>query len=350
MNNKILYNQNNKEACLKLLKTEPFKRETISFYKYTKINNLQELRDHLFLSFSNLNILGRIYIAKEGINAQISIPIHNIVDFQTILSSYKSFQNILIKTAYTEGLSFLKLTIKIKNEIVAYKISDKEWDLSKTGKHLNGNEFNKAIDDGALIVDMRNYYEGEIGKFENAITPDVERSQDLLPEVKKLFNKNKNDKILMYCTGGIRCEKASSYLIHHGFKDVNQLQGGIIQYAHEMKKNNLKSKFIGKNFVFDRRMGEKITNDVIANCHQCNMPSDTHTNCKNQRCHILFIQCKICESKYNGCCSKKCAHFIKIPEEEQKMLFKNKKIKFTAQKTKNIKPKLSDFKVNKSFK
>ena len=282
MNNKQLYNQNNKEQNLDLLKREKFERITLSFYKYIKIDNLEQLRDSLFLNFNELKILGRIYIATEGINAQVSIPEHNLDMFKTKLNSYSSFNNIPFKFAVIEGLSFLKLTIKIKKEIVAYKIPANQYDLSKTGKHLKSDDFNQAIDDGAIIIDMRNYYEGEIGKFENAIIPDVERSQELLPEIKKLLSKNKEDKILMYCTGGIRCEKASSYLIKNGFQDVNQLEGGIIQYANDIKKNKTKSKFIGKNFVFDHRMGERITDDIIANCHQCDVPSDNHTNCMNQ--------------------------------------------------------------------
>ena len=160
---------------------------------------------------------------------------------------------------------------------------------------------------------MRNYYESEIGRFKNAIIPDVSRSKELLPEIKKLLKNHKEDKILMYCTGGIRCEKASSYLLKNGFKDVNQLDGGIIKYAHDIKKNNGKSKFIGKNFVFDHRLGERITNDIISTCHQCTTKTDEHTNCINQSCHILFIQCDTCLKKYSGCCSLKCAEFIKKP-------------------------------------
>ena len=148
------------------------------------------------------------------------------------------------------------------------------------------------------------------------------------------------DKVLMYCTGGIRCEKASSYLIHHGFKDVNQLNGGIIQYANDIKVNNEKSKFIGKNFVFDHRLGERITDDIIGECHQCNVQSDMHVNCINQACHILFIQCGKCSKKYDGCCSVECADFIKLPKEKQKSMFKRGDVKFTAQKSKSIKPKL----------
>ena len=344
MNNKLLYNQNNKEDCKKILNKEKFNRITLSFYKYTNLSNLENLRDEIFLKLNNLKTLGRIYIAEEGINAQISIPDYNLDNFTKVLYSYKYFKDTPFKIAVIDGASFLKLTIKIKKEIVAYKIHKNEFDINKTGKHLNSNEFNKAIDNGAIVVDMRNYYEGEIGKFENAIIPDVERSQDLLPEVKKILNNHKKDKILIYCTGGIRCEKASSYLLKNGFTDVNQLKGGIIQYAHEIKENNQQSKFIGKNFVFDHRMGENITSDIISSCHQCNDPCNTHTNCKNQCCHILFLQCKNCNIKFNECCSQECSDFLKLEPEKQKELFKSGKITFIAQKSKKIKPKLKDYK------
>ena len=340
MKSKYLYNQKNKEHLLEDLKKEPFKRVTLSFYKYIPLNALKELRDSLFLEWNHMKILGRIYLSKEGINAQLSIPEENLDIFKVSMSSKKAFKKILLKYALQEGLSFLKLTIKIKDEIVAYKVPGSEYNMNRVGKHLDYKKYNKAIDNGATVVDMRNYYEGEVGKFENAIIPDVDTSRDLLPEVKKLLKGQENDKILLYCTGGIRCEKASAYLIHHGFKDVNQLKGGIIQYANDIRENNKESKFIGKNFVFDHRLGESITDDIISTCHQCKKPADTHTNCVNQACHILFIQCKICSKKYDNCCSKDCADFIRLPKEDQKELFKKGKIKFTAQKSKSIKPKL----------
>ena len=344
MHFKDLYNQKNKDDLISELKNENFNRTTISFYKYVSLKNLDELRDSLYLEWKNLKILGRVYIAPEGINAQISIPNHNQELFKNHIKQYNCFDNINFKEAVIDGISFLKLVIKIKKEIVAYGIDSNKYDINVTGKHLNYKQFNKAIDDGAIIIDVRNYYEGEIGKFENAIIPDVSRSKELLPEIKKLLKNHKEDKILMYCTGGIRCEKASSYLLKNGFKDVSQLEGGIIKYAQDIKKNNEKSKFIGKNFVFDHRMGEQITNDIISNCHQCNHSCDLHTNCKNQSCHILFIQCEICENKYNGCCSNKCKDFIKLPKEEQKKIFTSGEIKFNAQLSKNIKPKLKELK------
>lgn len=340
MSKEALYNKKNKEQLLEQIDSETINRITLSFYKYTALDSLSNLRDKLYRQWQSLNILGRVYLASEGINAQISIPKNNVKKFKTSISTYKSFKDLHYKIAYEEGISFLKLTIKIKNEIVAYKISDSEYDINNVGKHLNFLEFNKAIDDGAIVVDMRNYYEGEIGKFENAIIPDVDRSQDLLPEIKKILSDYKDDKVLMYCTGGIRCEKASSYLLYHGFKDVNQLQGGVIQYANDIKKHNIKSKFIGKNFVFDYRMSESITEDILSACHICKSKCDTHTNCANQDCHILFIQCKRCAEKYSGCCSKKCTDFTKLPREEQRKLFRTGKISFNAQKSDKTKPKL----------
>ena len=317
-----LYNKKNKAELLNQLENEDFDRITLSFYKYVNINNRIELRDKLYSKLDHINVLGRIYVAEEGINAQISIPKYNLDNFKEIIHSFIEFKNLKFKIAIEEGISFIKLIIKVKDEIVAYKIPENEYNMKNTGNHLNYKEFNNAINDGALIVDMRNFYESEIGKFENAIIPDVDSSKELLPTVKKLLLNNKNDKILMYCTGGIRCEKASSYLIHHGFKDVNQLDGGIIKYTHDIKKNNVKSKFLGKNFVFDGRLSERVTDDILSNCHQCDNKADSHINCHNQACHILFIQCKECNEKYSGCCSNDCMEVASLPIKDQKTIRK----------------------------
>ena len=207
---------------------------------------------------------------------------------------------------------------------MAYDVPKESYDMRKVGKHLTASEYNLALDrEDSTVVDMRNYYESEIGRFENAIIPDVETSKELLPEVKNLLKGKENEKILLYCTGGIRCEKASSYLIKSGFKDVSQLQGGIIQYAHDIKRNDMKSKFRGKNFVFDDRLGERITDDVLAFCHICGDSCDDHTDCKNDACHILFIQCEKCKKVFNGCCSKECQDFAALPIEQQKRLRKD---------------------------
>ena len=128
----------------------------------------------------------------------------------------------------------------------------------------------------------------------------------------------------MYCTGGIRCEKASALFIKQGFKDVNQLDGGIVQYAHQVQNEQLESNFIGKNFVFDSRLGERISDEIISVCHQCGEPADTHTNCDNNACHLLFIQCASCAEKHSGCCSDDCQQIASLPLEEQRALRKGK--------------------------
>ena len=247
-----------------------------------------------------------------------------------------------LKHAVQEGQSFLKLAIRIKQEIVAYNIPSNQYDMSRVGEHVNAAEFNEAIDNpNSIVVDMRNYYESEVGHFKTAITPNVETSRDLLPQVRNLLKGQEEKEVLLYCTGGIRCEKASAYLLHHGFNNVKQLTGGIIQYAHDIKEQHLDSKFIGSNFVFDGRLEERITTDIISFCHQCDTACDTHTDCMNQACHILFIQCPDCKAAYNGCCSAECQEFAALPLEEQRLLRKDpEKVVSKTVHTDRVKPRL----------
>jgi len=174
----------------------------------------------------------------------------------------------------------------------------------------------------SIVVDVRNHYESEVGHFQGAICPDSDTFKQELPMILDLLKGKESNKILLYCTGGIRCEKASSYLKHHGFEDVNQLQGGIISYTRQVKVKSLESKFIGSNFVFDERLGERITEAIISKCHQCAKPCATHTNCKNDDCHLLFIQCEECAKKYKSCCTSECQRIADMPIEEQRKLRK----------------------------
>ena len=321
---KKLYNQKDRLQLKAELAAENFTRMTCSFYRYVNIDKPNALRDILYNEWIELNVLGRVYIAEEGINAQISIPEPVFDTFIGLLNKKDYLANMPLKYAIQEGESFIKLAIRVKKEIVAFNIPKNEYDMNQVGIHLDASEFNKALENhDSVVVDMRNYYESEVGHFHNAILPDVERSKDLLPEVKKLLQNDKDKEVLLYCTGGIRCEKASSYLLHHGFKNVKQLNGGIIQYAHDVKEKNLNSKFIGSNFVFDQRLEERITDDIISKCHQCKNLCDTHTDCLNQACHILFIQCENCSEQFNGCCSIECKDFAALPIDEQRVLRKD---------------------------
>ena len=339
---KKLYNQKNRSQLKADLAAEEFSRLTCSFYRYVKIDNPNILRDKLYKEWVELNVLGRVYIAEEGINAQISIPEPVFDTFIGLLNKKDYLANMPLKYAVQEGQSFIKLAIRVKKEIVAYNILSNEYNMDQVGKHLNSSEFNMAVENpDSIVVDMRNYYESEVGHFNNAILPDVERSKDLLPEVKRLLKNNEEKEVLLYCTGGIRCEKASSYLLHHGFKNVKQLSGGIIQYAHDVKEKNLNSKFIGSNFVFDQRLEERITDDIISTCHQCRHSCDTHTDCLNQACHILFIQCEKCREKFNGCCSLECKDFASLPIDEQRVLRKDpKKVVSNTRNSASGKPRL----------
>jgi len=320
-----LYNTLSNIERAELLQKAGKDRLTISFYKYSKISNTEELRNHLFLFWNSIDVLGRIYIAHEGINAQLSVPADNFEAFKTHLDTIDFLKHVRINIAIEHDLlSFLKLKVKVRDKIVSDGLNDDTFDSSDIGIHVNASEFNTLIEDeNTVVVDMRNHYESEIGHFKNAVTPDVDtfrESLDLIEDDLKDYKETK--KLVMYCTGGIRCEKASAYYKHKGFKNVYQLEGGIINYARQVENEAIENKFIGKNFVFDQRRAEKISDDVIASCHQCGAPADVHVNCENDACHLLFIQCDSCKETMENCCSTNCMEINRLPPEEQKLLRK----------------------------
>lgn len=315
----MLENRIDKRILKERLYNEIFKRKTISFYKYFIIENPQEFRNDLYRNMDAMGCFGRIYVAQEGINAQMSVPEHHVDRFLEYLYSIPELNNVPIKWAIEDdGKSFYKLTIKVRPKIVADGLENNTYDLSKVGKHLTALEFHDAIDKpGTIVVDMRNHYESEIGHFKNAFCPDVDTFREEIQMVLDKFKDDKDKEFLLYCTGGIRCEKASSFFIHNGFENVSQLYGGIIEYAQQIKQLGVESKFYGKNFVFDERLGESVDGQVISHCHQCGKPADTHTNCVNNDCHLLFIQCAECAAKYEGCCSEECQTIYQLPKDEQ---------------------------------
>lgn len=314
-----LYNIIDSKILKERLLSEDFTRKTVSFYRYFILDDPQQFRDQLYEDWAELNCFGRIYVAREGINAQMSIPEHNFDLFMETLKKYPIFNNIPIKYAIEDnGKSFYKLTIKVRPKLVADGLDDGAFDVTNVGKHLNAAEFHALVDSGGhVVVDMRNHYESEIGRFKGAICPEADTFREEINMVTDMLADQKDKKILLYCTGGIRCEKASAYLKHHGFTDVNQLHGGILEYARQIKQLNLESNFIGKNFVFDERMGESVNGEIISRCHQCGKTCDTHANCANSTCHILFIQCPECATKYEGCCSETCCTLKNTPEAER---------------------------------
>ena len=326
-----LWNTLSKEELESKWRESGYKFVTISFYQYAKIPNPQLFRDHLFQMWSNLDVVGRTYVANEGINAQISVPMHHLDQFREELYNIDFLKGVRLNIAVDDSeadFPFLKLKIKVRTKILADGLSDQTFDVTNKGKHLNAEEFNELTNDpNTILIDFRNHYESEVGHFKGAILPDVDTFRESLPYIENEYLKGNEDKnLVMYCTGGIRCEKASAWFKHRGFKNVHQLEGGIIKYANDCTKKGLENKFIGKNFVFDERRGERISDDIIAVCHQCGNPADTHTNCANEACHLLFIQCDTCKTTFENCCSTDCQEITHLSEEDQKALRKGKTV------------------------
>lgn len=319
-----LHNRVDRRVLLDRLHQSDTSRITISFYKYAHIGNVRLFRDHLYILLAEIGTFGRIYVAHEGINGQISVPSNQEAQLRERLDQITFLAGCRLNRAIEDdGKSFYKLSIKIRNKIVADGIEEEGFDVTDNGRHIDAAEYNTLVGSGeAIVIDMRNHYEHEVGHFRGAIRPDVETFRESLPIVEEILESQKDKKVIMYCTGGIRCEKATAYFKFRGYDNLHQLNGGIIEYSRQAREQCLENQFVGKNFVFDDRLGERISPDVVAQCHQCGAPCDSHTNCANDACHLLFIQCSKCAEKHLGCCSSECRDFTLLTEEEQKRLRK----------------------------
>jgi len=341
-----LHNRVSQKELKERLFQEKDPRTTISFYRYLRIADPRTFRDQLYQGLQLLQVFGRIYVAHEGINAQISVPGANLQRLRDYLQATAGLQDLRLNIAIDDdGKSFWVLKIKVRDKIVADGIEDLNFDMEKKGRYVNAEQFNRLTEDpDTVVVDMRNHYEFEVGHFDKAIEVPSDTFREQLPMAADLLQDKKDKPIIMYCTGGIRCEKASAYMLHQGFTQVFHLEGGIIHYANTVKEQGLPNKFRGKNFVFDNRLGERVGQEVIARCHQCGNPSDTHVNCRNEGCHLLFIQCPECAARFDGCCSVACQEFIHLPAEEQKMRRKGvDKGRNIFNKSKNrVRPRMTD--------
>jgi len=337
------------------LDREGIERTTLSFYRYVRLEVVENLRNALYIEWEPLSVLGRIYLSPEGVNAQVSLPTANLEKFRASLDAREAFANVPWKIAVEDdGKSFLKLVIKVKKKIVADGLADDAFDVTNVGEHLDASTFHEKTEQGALVIDMRNNYESVIGYFEGAYLPKADTFRGAIDEVVEMLNqriaptsdqRNRSvdppgrpaatPEILLYCTGGIRCEKASAYLKHHGFANVGQLHGGIIDYARQIKAQGLPSKFKGQNFVFDERLAERITDDVVSTCMQCGTKSDRISNCHEVTCNMLLVQCEACATKYAECCSPSCREIHVLPEESQRAWRKGRSTRSTKTKAIN---------------
>ena len=316
-----LHNRVSRTELKEKAKKDPTPRITLSFYCYFTIDNPENFRNLWYSNLSKIGVLGRIYIAHEGINAQISCPTAELEQLKAFIYAHPKMNGLRLNKAVDENRnSFYVLDIKVRHKIVADGIDDEDFSMNNRGGYVDADQFNEMVKDpSTLVIDMRNHYEYEVGRFNTAIEIPSDTFREQLPMAAGMFSDNKDQQIIMYCTGGIRCEKASAWMLHKGYKNVYHLEGGIINYINQVREKKLQNHFIGKNFVFDERLGERISNDIISNCHICGEPCDVHVNCKNSSCHLLFIQCDSCQEIYHGCCSDDCKSFIQLDPEEQKL-------------------------------
>ncbi|QIQ41950.1 MAG: rhodanese-related sulfurtransferase [Buchnera aphidicola (Microlophium carnosum)] len=310
----ILHNLISKKELKKRVFSETEPRLTLSFYKYFTINNTRECRDEFYNNLYKYNVLGRIYIATEGINAQISIPKKNYCFLRKFLNNFHlELNNLRINKSLDNRKSFWVLSVKVREKIVQDGITEDFFNPKKVGIYIKSKTVNLMLNDKKVIfIDMRNSYEYAIGHFENAVEIKSLTFREQIKNVIKLMKHAKNKKIVMYCTGGIRCEKATAWMCFNGFKHIYHLEGGIIGYVHDARKNGIPILFKGKNFVFDDRMSEKISDEIISFCTQCGQLSDTYINCHYSLCHRLFIQCKQCSINFKNCCSSICMKKIQL--------------------------------------
>jgi len=322
----LLRNIVNREELKRRMDADARPYTTISFYCYHPISDPQLFRNDLFLRFSQLEVVGRIYIAQEGINAQLALPSIHFEAFKAAVYTIDFLNGIRLNIAIEEKQkSFIKLDIKVRAKIVADGIEDATFSLQNSGNYLDAAAWNDMMEKpDAVVIDMRNHYESEVGRFEGASCPDTDTFREELARVLDLYKEEKDKPILMYCTGGIRCEKASAWMKHNGYNEVYHLEGGIINYVNQVNASSLDNKFKGVNFVFDQRLAERITEDVIAQCHQCGELADKHINCANTGCHLLFIQCDACAAKFEHCCSDQCKAVIHLDADTQVQLRKGK--------------------------
>lgn len=281
--------------------------EVLLYYKFHRIIDPQAFRDEHHAMCQTLGLKGRIYVAKEGLNGTVAGAPEKTLAYKTYLRSIPGFEDIAFKSEWHEAVPFEKLKTKVRPTIVNLGLSpDEDVDPSQaTGKCLSPAEWRRTLENDAdfVLLDIRNNYESAIGHFKGAYCPDLgdfTAFRDWLPDLEK----DKDKKILMYCTGGIRCEKFSSFLLSKGFKDVNQLEGGILNYAKEENGTH----FEGRCFVFDDRLAVDVSADSppIAKCLHCGCPEDRYVNCANMECNRLFIVCDNCAQAHQATCCDAC--------------------------------------------
>lgn len=283
--------------------------QVLLYYKYIEIDDPQAFRDQHFEFCSSLGLKGRILVATEGINGTVSGTVEQTEKYMEFMRSDARFSDMVFKMEKSEGHAFKKLKIKVKPEIVNLSLDEDLNPNEITGKHLSPKEFLETLkQDDVIILDARNTYEYDLGHFRGAIRPDIETFRELPKWVEENLSEHKDKKILTYCTGGIRCEKFSGFLVNEGFKDVSQLEGGIITYGYDPEVKG--ALWDGKCYVFDERISVPVNRTgeetVVGKCHHCGKPEERYVKCGNPECNKHLLLCEDCEHEHYRSCSQEC--------------------------------------------
>jgi len=280
------------------------------YYKYVTIEYPKHIVKWQQKICADLQFKGRILVSHEGINGTLGGTAENIERYKKIMAQHGMFGDIDFKESDGGAECFPRMSIKVRNEAVSLGIPYDALTPRNAGQHLSPEETHALITqnpDDLVILDARNNYEWTIGKFTNAITPDIENFRDLPAYLDENLEQFKDKQVLMYCTGGIRCERASAYLNEKQVaKKVYQMNGGIHRYVEQYPDGF----FRGKNYVFDGRIAVKVNDDILAQCVHCAEPCDTYHNCLNAQCNKHFISCDMCIQKLNSSCSQMCKQLI----------------------------------------
>lgn len=308
-------------------------RSYASFFKYTKAlseasGGLNKLRKKMLIEWEELPVLGRVYISQEGINAQVTFPLHSGPDLQKAVRGLPGLDDVnIIEHSLEDSMSLFKsLHVRIREQLVADGIEKGKVDPTVSMGRLSPSEWHEALqkregqsgeEQRPVLIDVRNYYESRIGTFPGSIPMGTETHRSACSSVDKIVaDLPSSTPLMLYCTGGIRCEKMAGYLTQmKGFSNVKSLQGGILAYTTQFPGKQ--SLFKGVNFTFDGRLVSRVTEDVLAECDQCGVLFDAYANCAY--CDLLFIQCSECKERFKGCCSDECIQIKEslLPEQRR---------------------------------
>ena len=284
------------------------------YYCYTPIEDAESFREEHHRLCLDLQLLGRIIVAEEGLNGTVSGTIANCERYMEKVLADPRFISTDFKVDYVDHHTFSKLHVRVKPEIVNASLPNINPN-ERTGEYIEPEEFREVLsnpDEDTLILDVRSNYEHNVGRFKNALTLDMENFREFPDKVSEL-GAHKKKKVITYCTGGIKCEKASAFLLEHGFENVYQLHGGIIKYGLETGGEN----FEGKCYVFDNRIVHEVNNvnpTTVSKCHVTGEPSDRMVNCANPDCNLHVPMSEAGAKKYQGCCSEACMQAPKVRE------------------------------------